>query len=67
MSWKSISLCPKNAPKQTKKPVTQAQMLDMIGFLKADYLTDSGRSFLAFLYSKSTPSNFKSIFFLSKI
>ena len=41
MSWKSISLCPKNAPKQTKKPVTQAQMLDMIGFLKADYLTAS--------------------------
>jgi len=41
MSWKSISLCPKNAPKQTKKPVTQAQMLDMIGFLKVDYLTAS--------------------------
>ncbi len=29
-----IVFCPKNAPKQTKKPVTQAQMLDMTGFLK---------------------------------
>ena len=36
-----IVFCAKNAPKQTKKPVTQAQMLDMIGFLKADYLTAS--------------------------
>ena len=41
MSWKSISLCPKNAPKPKEKPVIQAQMLDMIGFLKADYLTAS--------------------------
>ena len=41
MSWKSISLCPKNAPKAKEKPVTQAQMLDMTGFLKADYLTAS--------------------------
>ena len=41
MSWKSISLCPKNAPKPKEKPVTQAQMLDMIGFLKVDYLTAS--------------------------
>ena len=41
MSWKSISLCPKNAPKAKEKPVTQAQTLDMTGFLKADYLTAS--------------------------
>ena len=39
-----IVFCPKNAPKQTKKPVTQAQMLDMIGFLKANYLTASLRA-----------------------
>ena len=44
MSWKSISLCPKNAPKAKEKPVTQAQMLDMTGFLKADYLTASLRA-----------------------
>jgi len=41
MSWKSISFCPKNAPKPKEKPVTQAQILDMIGFSKADYLTAS--------------------------
>ena len=36
MLWKSISLCPKNAPKQTKKPIEQAIKLDMIGFLMLD-------------------------------
>ena len=28
MSWKSISLCPKNAQKQIKKPINQARKLD---------------------------------------
>ena len=36
--------CPQNAPKAKEKPVTQAQMLDMIGFLKANYLTASLRA-----------------------
>ena len=44
MSWKSISLCPKNAPKQTKKPIDQARKLDTIGFLKCYYLTASLRA-----------------------
>jgi hypothetical protein len=41
MSWKSISLCPKNAPKAKEKPTAQARKLDTIGFWKVDYLTAS--------------------------
>ena len=44
MSWKSISLYLKNAPKQTKKPIDQARKLDTIGFLKCHYLTASLRA-----------------------
>ena len=44
MSWKSISLCAKNAPKQTKKPIDKARKLDRIGFLKCHYLTASLRA-----------------------
>ena len=39
-----IIFCPKNAPKAKEKPVTQAQMLDMTGFLNANYLTASLRA-----------------------
>ena len=35
---------PKNAPKQTKKPIDQAKKLDTIGFLKCYYLTASLRA-----------------------
>ena len=38
------SSLPPFCPLYTKKPVTQAQMLDMIGFLKDDYLTASLRA-----------------------